>query len=203
MQYASIYMNTKQIGDRIRYYRHKKGLTQQNLADKVGVTWEMISRYERGESSAMGQIERISAVLDMSPTEFIAAGYSQSNNLVNNSAILPYFNNSQKLKSISKVTEFEKLMKDSFNYYNAPTWILAKFPESFAIEAGAIKSNTITTKDKGVWYFSRYNKSMTVALNDMVVLHISKQGLAIDVFNKTISQDTVLAFLIAQEERFV
>jgi transcriptional regulator with XRE-family HTH domain len=196
-------MNTKQIGDRIRYYRHKKSLTQQNLADKVGVTWEMISRYERGESSALGQIEKISEVLDMSPTEFIVAGYTQSNNLLNNSGILPYLNNSELFKSISKVTDFEKLLKESFNYYNAPSWILAKYPESFAIEAGSIKSKTITTKENGVWYFAKYSKSVSLDLNNKVVLHISKQGMEIDSYSKTIPQDMIIGVLIAQEERFV
>jgi transcriptional regulator with XRE-family HTH domain len=196
-------MNNKQIGDRLRYYRHKKGLTQQNLADKVGVTWEMISRYERGESSAITQIEGLSKALDISPAEFIVAGYSINDKLPTNQGIIPLLSNSERLNTISKPIEFEKALKENFSYYNAPSWILAKFPEAFAIEAGAIKSNTITTKDRGVWYFARHSKVQESDLSDKVILQVTKHGLVIEVYNKQIAQDSILGILIAQEERFV
>ena len=42
-------MKNNYIGENIRTYRARANLTQQQLADKVGVSWEMISRYERQE----------------------------------------------------------------------------------------------------------------------------------------------------------
>lgn len=42
-------MDNKLIGDYIRIYREKKGLSQAQLAEMVNVTSKMISRYERGD----------------------------------------------------------------------------------------------------------------------------------------------------------
>jgi len=59
-------MNDMNIGSRIRVFRKKRGLSQQELARKVGVTWEMISRYERGKSSALQKISELARALDIS-----------------------------------------------------------------------------------------------------------------------------------------
>lgn len=36
------------IGKEIKRYRHEAGLTQKELAEKVGVTQQCISKYEKG-----------------------------------------------------------------------------------------------------------------------------------------------------------
>lgn len=38
----------KFIGSRIKYYRESRGITQDQLADKLGTTRQTISRYENG-----------------------------------------------------------------------------------------------------------------------------------------------------------
>lgn len=38
------------VGKQIRAYRHAKGLTQQTLADKVGVKFQQIQKYETGSN---------------------------------------------------------------------------------------------------------------------------------------------------------
>lgn len=60
-------MNNKEIGARIRRERIKKGWSQQQLAKRVGVTWEMISRYERGVSSPLKQLFPIAEALELNP----------------------------------------------------------------------------------------------------------------------------------------
>lgn len=40
----------KQVGERISRLRQKKGMTQIALADKLGVTSQAISKWERGQS---------------------------------------------------------------------------------------------------------------------------------------------------------
>jgi transcriptional regulator with XRE-family HTH domain len=196
-------MNNKQIGDRLRYYRHKKGLTQQDLADKIGVTWEMISRYERGQSSAFTKVELLSDALSVSPTEFISAGYSDNNSINSSTNVIPYIN-SNLFSKINNQASFNRLISETFSYYNSPSWINVKFPESFAIEAGAVKSNTISTTEKGVWYFSKVDiTDIKTELRERVVLYLSKSGILVDVFNKDIGTENILGILIAQEERFV
>jgi HTH-type transcriptional regulator/antitoxin HipB len=49
------------IGPAIRHYRKEAGLTQAELADKVGLTREYLSRLEQGHESA--QLRRVVAIL--------------------------------------------------------------------------------------------------------------------------------------------
>ena len=49
------------IGPAIRHYRKEAGLTQAELADRVGLTREYLSRLEQGHESE--QVRRILAVL--------------------------------------------------------------------------------------------------------------------------------------------
>ena len=49
------------IGPAIRHYRKEAGLTQAELADKVGLTREYLSRLEQGHESE--QLRRVVAVL--------------------------------------------------------------------------------------------------------------------------------------------
>ncbi len=58
------YLETfRRIGQRLKEYRLKKGLTQQELAERLGVTWEMVSRYERGENLTIGRLIQLSQIL--------------------------------------------------------------------------------------------------------------------------------------------
>ena len=41
------------IGDKISEYRQNKGLTQEELAGKIGVTPQALSKWERGQSLPM------------------------------------------------------------------------------------------------------------------------------------------------------
>lgn len=59
------------LGVKIKKLRIKKGLTQKELASKLGCTDVMISRYELGVSSvSIGQLERIAKVLSTPMTYF-------------------------------------------------------------------------------------------------------------------------------------
>ncbi len=49
------------IGPAIRHYRKEAGLTQAELADKVGLTREYLSRLEQGHESE--QLRRVVAIL--------------------------------------------------------------------------------------------------------------------------------------------
>ena len=50
-------MNGKLLGQNISYLRKKKNMTQQELADKIGITREQLSNYETGK------VKRISAMV--------------------------------------------------------------------------------------------------------------------------------------------
>jgi transcriptional regulator with XRE-family HTH domain len=61
-------MTDVEVGKIIRFHRKRLGLTQQELARRIGVTWEMISRYERGRSSSIQKLLSIAAELEISPS---------------------------------------------------------------------------------------------------------------------------------------
>ncbi|MCC7304527.1 helix-turn-helix transcriptional regulator [bacterium] len=65
-------MTDIEIGKIIREARKKLGLSQQELAKKIGVTWEMISRYERGRSSALQKILELAEALEVEVAKFFA-----------------------------------------------------------------------------------------------------------------------------------
>ena len=50
-------MNGKLLGQNISYLRKKKNMTQQELANKIGITREQLSNYETGK------VKRISAMV--------------------------------------------------------------------------------------------------------------------------------------------
>ena len=61
-----------QIGQRIKEIRKQKGLTQKQLADKLAVSYTVISQYERGiRNPKVTTLEKIAIALDVSPSVLI------------------------------------------------------------------------------------------------------------------------------------
>lgn len=61
----------KQLGDVIRIYRDKKHITQEVLSDKLGVTQQMVTAYEKGKSAMyMDTAMEISDILDIPMSKF-------------------------------------------------------------------------------------------------------------------------------------
>ena len=62
------------VGSRIKQLRKNLELTQQQLADKVGVTYIQIGRYETGKSNASADVlQKIANALN-STTDFLMSG---------------------------------------------------------------------------------------------------------------------------------
>ena len=43
-------LTNEEIGDRLREFRKRRGLTQEQLAERVGVSFQQIQQYENGSS---------------------------------------------------------------------------------------------------------------------------------------------------------
>lgn len=80
-------MNLLQIGKVIKRLRVERGYSQQELAEKVGVTWEMISRYERGKSSPLQKILEIAESLNVPAGVFFMEFDSSSPELHDSSPV--------------------------------------------------------------------------------------------------------------------
>ena len=63
------------FGANLRHYRKAKALTQAQLAEKVDLSTEMISKIERGNAApSFATIEKLSQVLDVSEVVFFGLG---------------------------------------------------------------------------------------------------------------------------------
>jgi len=62
-----------EVGRRLRTFRLQRGLSQEKLADQLGVTFQQVQKYEKGTNRiAAGRLQRIAEVLDLPITEFFA-----------------------------------------------------------------------------------------------------------------------------------
>ena len=73
-------MNDKIIGIQIKKARAEAQLSQTELGKKIGVTWEMISRYENGKSSPRKNLEKISKALGR-PIQYFFGGIRYTTSL--------------------------------------------------------------------------------------------------------------------------
>ena len=62
------------VGERIKQLRKKSELTQQQLADKVGITYIQIGRYETGTSNASSDILQKVATASNTTADFLMSG---------------------------------------------------------------------------------------------------------------------------------
>lgn len=68
------------IGERIKEIRTQKGIKQKELANKIGISYVMLSQYERGERKPkLGMIDKIALALDVQPIEL---AYGKNNPFV-------------------------------------------------------------------------------------------------------------------------
>ena len=70
------------VGKRVRFKRKMVGLTQSDLGDKVGLTFQQIQKYEKGENRiSASKLYQIAQALHTSVT-FFFEGYNEDNNQV-------------------------------------------------------------------------------------------------------------------------
>lgn len=169
-------MNSSKIASKIRYYRYERKLTQQQLADRVGVTWETISKYERDISKPFNRLDTIAKALNVTTSELL-----QENDKTNVSNQIPLFT------KIPKDFKFESTNTSFF--YNCPQWILQKDKNVFAIDMNLIKKE----KD-GIYYVSKNIKPK----ENNFVLHLEKGEVFVKKFQ---NQKNILGVVLAKEVR--
>ena len=60
------------VGECIKAARKKAGMTQKELADKLGIPYQGISQYERGiRNPKIATVKKIAEALQVSPSELI------------------------------------------------------------------------------------------------------------------------------------
>ena len=90
--------NRKDFGEKIKNYRRKKGLSQTNLADKLGKDTATISRYENGDlipnlEDTLKVCEELGVyVTDLLEDENKSFNKEESKNLFKTNKLFVYFN---------------------------------------------------------------------------------------------------------------
>ena len=84
---AEPYAIAKHIGSRVRMRRMRLGLSQQELADRIGLSWQQVQKYEHGVNRLAGsRLWDISCALEC-PVEWFFEGLQHEGGAANGEAI--------------------------------------------------------------------------------------------------------------------
>jgi transcriptional regulator with XRE-family HTH domain len=158
-------MEYRDIGENIRKYRNRLDLTQEQLADRIGVTWEMVSRYERGENSPMNKLEKIATALNIPITDLI------NDSLANNYEV-PLF--------IKIPKNFLFTNENTTLFYSCPKWLAKRDPQVFVVNSNIVQNNDLISEGVGYIFISPNSEIQT----DDLVLTKNKGKLSIKRFKQ-------------------
>ncbi len=180
-------MQYNYIGENIRKYRRRANLTQQQLADKIGISWEMISRYERSESSPLKKLLPLSSALKVSESQLLEKHVPQR-----------YHQLEYKIPLFLHYPFSNKFDANQTNYfYICPEWIIKRDRLSIAIDSSLITSGIENLKQGGIVYIS----TKCLLQKDDLVLRRESCNLIVDKYkgNKNLN---ILGKVLAQEIRY-
>lgn len=184
-------MNFKEIGLKIKYFRKSLDLTQKQLAEKIGTTWEMISRYETGKSSPLPRIDRISKALNV-PIHRILEDEG-----VHENARFTYRNNTVPFIT-SSFTDIEKSIKETKTYYTAPNWIINRFSNVFVMKSELLEFKTTKIDQTGLIFVTQEDPE---SHNDMIIVKNNGELQVLPAKNKR-AKEKIVGTIIAWEKRF-
>ena len=179
------------IGKNIKYYRLEKGLTQKTLADKIGITWEMISRYEREKSTPLRHIQEIADALDVPIAKLLqkdceTRAYNQQVESLTSDIIIPYF--------IRKPKNLLFTRKHTKYIYLTPPELTLKYPNLIAVDLDIVKVKTIQIGKKGVVFV---DTNANIKPGD-VILYVYEHNIFIDTNTNLTNQISLVGKVIAQ-----
>jgi transcriptional regulator with XRE-family HTH domain len=183
-------MNYNAIGKKIRNKREEIKLTQKDLAEKVGVSWEMISRYERGVSSPLHRISSIAEALNSSVAELLQEGNIPNLKETTEGNRVPLFTNLPQNMNFNRTATY---------YYAAPDWILQKFEKVFALDPKVPEIKTAMLSGKGPLFIYQ---TQDAQVGDIVLIRVNNK-LLIDKYDDDFSTDSIIGVVLAEEKRFI
>lgn len=141
-------MNSNIVGKKIKQYRVDKKMTQQELADRCGVNWETISRYERGYPMMLSNLSKIAEALDTDVGELASENASSLTGLVLVGELrAPYFT--------SKPINNDFSITDTITMHSIPEFVYLADKAAFVIDVSIVEDLYYGIKNSGVLYISR------------------------------------------------
>jgi transcriptional regulator with XRE-family HTH domain len=198
-------MNDKKIGIQIKKARAEAQLTQSNLCNKIGVTWEMISRYENGKSSPRKNLEQIAKILGKPIQYFFGVEELPISDEIRRltDLLMKKGMDLQKgieIQLIENIGEFS--LNKSLSYtkqtYSCPSWIYARYKKAFALKLDEIESDIVSITRGDIGYFS---SEFNPRLGNYVIIKDGKKY-RIDKYSKNI-KGNISAVLVAIEKRYI
>lgn len=197
-------MNDTKIGIQIKKARAEAQLTQAKLGKQIGVTWEMISRYENGKSSPRKNLEKISSALGKPIQYFfgveeepIGEGIKKlSELLAKKSSELEKAIEVPLVESLEDFT-LAKALKLTSQGYSCPSWIHARFKKVFAYKLDEVSSNVVSVGRGDIGFFSQ---SLKPKLGNYVLVKEEKM-FKIEKYSKLLTRK-IYAVLLAVEKRY-
>lgn len=75
-------MKYKRLGENIQRIRKLQHMTQQELADKIGINLQSLSKIERGVNyPTFETLENITSILDITPNELLSGGFKNTSHI--------------------------------------------------------------------------------------------------------------------------
>ncbi len=199
-------MTDKEIGVQIKKARQELGLSQEQLGTKLGVTWEMISRYENGRSSARKYLVQLAQVLEK-PVSYFFGVYDNKSN-IDTKKLIETIKDEIKGTNISyngkvliiddlSILGFEKSLKFAQKYYTAPDWIVEKYKNVFALRLDEINLIGLEKNTGDVGFFVT---DVVPQKGDYVL--VDENGRYSICPHDSKKSHNILAILLVQEKRY-
>lgn len=139
-----ISVNDKKIALKLKKARMDSGLSQEEVGAKIGVTWEMISRYENGRSSPLKHLEKFAEVYDK-PLSYFITDETEAQESFDVDQLVQKLKDegigfSASARNVVKVLEefsgagIENDLHKSDSYYEVSTTLTDKYPDLFALK---------------------------------------------------------------------
>jgi transcriptional regulator with XRE-family HTH domain len=148
-----ITVNDKKIGLKLKKARMDSGLSQEEVGSKIGVTWEMISRYENGRSSPLKHIEKFSTLYEKPISYFVSDEEDAKESFdledlvkkLKDEGIGFTANSKNVVKLINHFSGrgIDEDLSNSDQYYEVGTNLTDKYPELFALVINESLNNQV------------------------------------------------------------
>lgn len=197
-------MNDKKIGIQIKKARAEAQITQSELGGKIGVTWEMVSRYENGKSSPRKNLEKIAEVLGKPIQYFFGVEEVPIKDEIKRLTDLlerkgEDIGRGAEVPLLDYLEEYnlEQSLDLTKQTYTCPSWVFSNFKNVFALKLDQVHSEVVNIGSGDIGYLS---STINPEVGNYVLVK-DRNVLRIERFSKF--QEEVVAVLIAVEKRYL
>lgn len=175
--------NMKEIGKNISTLRKEKDLTQLELADKLGITYQAVSNWERGDSMPdISKLSELSTILDVSIDELLGNSKATEaiEKIINAEKINVNDLERDELESILplvKPKQFEESFEDSYDVSFEKIIMMAPFLDEEELEKMVSNQKELIKSSKIVALAPFVSKSF---LSEIVVMNAKSDDFDLD-----------------------